>query len=90
MSVNLHARVTERSVGYLGRLLALDILWLELGEKSVPVFLLQCWVLRKLTLDHERFDMVDGMNVLDAVFHNSPDLHIGAKFERHNLSVSGP
>ncbi len=63
------------------RLLALNILLLKLGQKAFPVFCSQIWILGQLTLDHEGLDVVDGMDILDAVLNNSPHLQV-------SLSVS--
>mmetsp|Transcript_1150 Transcript_1150/g.2073 ORF Transcript_1150/g.2073 Transcript_1150/m.2073 type:complete len:277 (+) Transcript_1150:848-1678(+) len=54
------------------RLLPLDVLLLELREKPIPRLVLQSLVLRQLSLDHQLLNMEDGVNILNAVLHNSP------------------
>ena len=60
-----------------GSLLAFDVLLLELRQKAIPVFGGKVGVLCKLSLDHQCLDMVDGMNVFDAVLDYPSHLHTG-------------
>ena len=52
-----------------GWFLPLDILRLELGQKALPVFIGHGRILGQFPLDHQGFDVVDGMHIVDAV-HN--------------------
>ena len=46
------------------RLLALDVLLLELGQEALPILLFQGWVLGQFPLDHERLYVIDGVHIL--------------------------
>lgn len=50
---------------------------LEFWQEPVPIFLLKSLVLHELAFDHEFLDMIDGMDVLHGVYHDSPhDLYV--------------
>lgn len=44
---------------------------LELGKESVPTFVLQSRVFGQFALDHQFFDVVDGVDVVHAIFDDS-------------------
>jgi hypothetical protein len=44
----------------------------EFGQKPVPVLAAELWVFGELTLDHELFDVVDGVDVFHSVDHDTP------------------
>lgn len=72
------ARLLRRGKGRV-YLLFRRLLWLfrlhtgllELGQEALPGLVSQLGVLGEFTLDHQLFDMVDGMDVLHAVQHNA-------------------
>jgi hypothetical protein len=47
---------------------------LEMGQKSVPIFVGEFRVFCQFALDHELFDMIDWMYVCHAIFNNAPNL----------------
>lgn len=40
-------------------------------QKSVPIFFFQLFVLGKFAFDHELFNMINGMDVVHTVEHNT-------------------
>jgi hypothetical protein len=60
-----------------GGLLAAHVLLLELGQEALPVLVGQGRVLGQLAFDHQSLDVVDGVNVLDAILHHFPHLYGG-------------
>ena len=68
----------ERCVLFLFRwcgFLPLNVAFLEFGEKAIPRFMLQLWILRELPLDHHCLDVVNGMYVLHCVLHHLTSLN---------------
>ncbi len=55
-------------------LFPLHVFLFEFWQEAVPILIGQLRVLGKLSLDHERLNVVDRVNVLYAVLHNTPDL----------------
>ena len=55
----------------LGFLLLFEFDLFELGQKFVPVLVLQSWVFHKLSLDHELLNVVNGMNIFHSIYHDS-------------------
>jgi hypothetical protein len=49
---------------------------LEVRQKAVPVLVHKSRVLGKFTLDHQRLNVIDGMDVSNAVFYNLANLHL--------------
>mmetsp|Transcript_7030 Transcript_7030/g.30934 ORF Transcript_7030/g.30934 Transcript_7030/m.30934 type:complete len:242 (+) Transcript_7030:962-1687(+) len=77
INLGLRRQRWKRSVRFLllpCRLFLLLILFLELGQKSVPIFALQLIVPAEFSLDHEDFNVVDRMHIVHAVFNNPANL----------------
>ena len=55
---------------HASHLLALDVFLVELRQESFPVFILKVGVLGQLPSDHERLDVVHGVDVVHAVHHH--------------------